>query len=129
MPLKWEIFHDQKPVHIVAKGRVTLSKMEEHCVRPGRRPTHGVAAGIPAFGLQNRAACSATYRDCCFFQAPACCSRTLSMKIGMSLVPRFLPGGAHIMPAVSDSYPPRWNLPILLKPTQTRPCLSSLNVT
>ena len=30
MPLKWEIFHDQKLVHIVAEGRVTLPEMEEH---------------------------------------------------------------------------------------------------
>lgn len=30
MPLKWEIFHEQKLVHIVAQGRVTLPEMEEH---------------------------------------------------------------------------------------------------
>ncbi len=30
MPLKWEIFHDQKLVNIVAEGRVTLPEMEEH---------------------------------------------------------------------------------------------------
>ena len=30
MPLKWEILHDQKLVHIVAQGRVTLPEMEEH---------------------------------------------------------------------------------------------------
>jgi hypothetical protein len=30
MPLKWEIFHDQKLVHIIANGRVTLPEMEEH---------------------------------------------------------------------------------------------------
>src|SRR5215213_6659304 len=30
MPLKWEIFHDQKLVHIVAQGQVTLPEMEEH---------------------------------------------------------------------------------------------------
>ena len=30
MPLKWEIFHDQKLVHITANGRVTLPEMEEH---------------------------------------------------------------------------------------------------
>ena len=30
MPLKWEILHDQKLVHIIAKGRVTLPEMEEH---------------------------------------------------------------------------------------------------
>ena len=30
MPLKWEIFHDQKLVHIIAEGRVTLPEMEEH---------------------------------------------------------------------------------------------------
>lgn len=30
MPLKWKIFHDQKLVHIVAEGRVTLPEMEEH---------------------------------------------------------------------------------------------------
>ena len=30
MPLKWEIFHDRKLVHIVAKGRVTLPEMEAH---------------------------------------------------------------------------------------------------
>ena len=30
MPLTWEIFHDRKLVHIVAKGRVTLPEMEAH---------------------------------------------------------------------------------------------------
>jgi hypothetical protein len=30
MPLKWEVFHDQKLVHIIANGRVTLPEMEEH---------------------------------------------------------------------------------------------------
>jgi hypothetical protein len=30
MPLTWEIFHDRKLVHIIAKGRVTLPEMEEH---------------------------------------------------------------------------------------------------
>lgn len=30
MPLKWEIFHDQKLVHIIANGRVTLPEKEEH---------------------------------------------------------------------------------------------------
>ena len=30
MPLKWKIFHDQKLVHIIAEGRVTLPEMEEH---------------------------------------------------------------------------------------------------
>ena len=30
MPLKWEIFHDQKLVHIIAEGRVTVPEMEEH---------------------------------------------------------------------------------------------------
>lgn len=30
MPLKWEIFHDQKLVHIIAEGHVTLPEMEEH---------------------------------------------------------------------------------------------------
>jgi hypothetical protein len=30
MPLRWEIFHDQKLVHIRAEGRVTLPEMEEH---------------------------------------------------------------------------------------------------
>ena len=30
MPLKWEIFHDQKLVHVVARGQVTLPEMEEH---------------------------------------------------------------------------------------------------
>lgn len=30
MPLKWEILHDQKLVHILAEGRVTLPEMEEH---------------------------------------------------------------------------------------------------
>lgn len=30
MPLKWDIFHDQRLVHIVAEGRVTLPEMEEH---------------------------------------------------------------------------------------------------
>ncbi len=30
MPLKWQIFHEQKLVHIVAEGRVTLPEMEEH---------------------------------------------------------------------------------------------------
>jgi hypothetical protein len=30
MPIKWEIFHDQKLVHIIANGRVTLPEMEEH---------------------------------------------------------------------------------------------------
>jgi hypothetical protein len=30
MPLKWEIFHDQKLVHVIAEGRVTLPEMEEH---------------------------------------------------------------------------------------------------
>ncbi len=30
MPLKWEILHDQKLVHVIAEGRVTLPEMEEH---------------------------------------------------------------------------------------------------
>jgi hypothetical protein len=30
MPLKWNIIHDQKLVHIVAEGRVTLPEMEAH---------------------------------------------------------------------------------------------------
>jgi hypothetical protein len=30
MPLKWEVFHDQKLVHIIAHGRMTLPEMEEH---------------------------------------------------------------------------------------------------
>ena len=30
MPLKWQIFHDRKLVHIIAEGRVTLPEMEEH---------------------------------------------------------------------------------------------------
>ena len=30
MPLRWEILHPQKLVHIVAEGAVTLKEMEEH---------------------------------------------------------------------------------------------------
>lgn len=30
MPLRWEILHEQKLVHIVADGTVTLKHMEEH---------------------------------------------------------------------------------------------------
>jgi len=30
MPLRWEILHDQKLVHIVAEGKVTLPEMEAH---------------------------------------------------------------------------------------------------
>ena len=30
MPLRWEIFHDQKLVHIVAEGPITLKDMEQH---------------------------------------------------------------------------------------------------
>jgi len=30
MPLRWEILHSQKLVHIVAEGPVTLKEMEEH---------------------------------------------------------------------------------------------------
>ena len=30
MPLRWEILHPQKLVHIVAEGVVTLKEMEEH---------------------------------------------------------------------------------------------------
>lgn len=30
MPLKWEVLHDQKLVHVVAQGRVTLPEMEAH---------------------------------------------------------------------------------------------------
>lgn len=30
MPLRWEILHSQKLVHIVADGPVTLREMEEH---------------------------------------------------------------------------------------------------
>jgi hypothetical protein len=30
MPLRWEILHPQKLVHIVADGPVTLKEMEEH---------------------------------------------------------------------------------------------------
>jgi hypothetical protein len=32
MPQKWEIYHDQRLVHIVAQGQVTLPEMEEHFV-------------------------------------------------------------------------------------------------
>jgi hypothetical protein len=30
MPLRWEILHSQKLVHIVAEGPITLKDMEEH---------------------------------------------------------------------------------------------------
>ena len=30
MPLRWEILHPQKFVHIVAEGPVTLKEMEDH---------------------------------------------------------------------------------------------------
>jgi hypothetical protein len=30
MPLRWEILHQQKLIHIVAEGPVTLKDMEEH---------------------------------------------------------------------------------------------------
>ena len=30
MPLRWQILHPQKLVHIVAEGKVTLKEMEEH---------------------------------------------------------------------------------------------------
>jgi hypothetical protein len=30
MPLRWEILHPQKFIHIVAEGPVTLKEMEEH---------------------------------------------------------------------------------------------------
>ena len=30
MPLRWEILHPQKLIHIVAEGEVTLKEMEEH---------------------------------------------------------------------------------------------------
>jgi len=30
MPLRWEILHDQKLIHVVAEGEVTLKEMEEH---------------------------------------------------------------------------------------------------
>ena len=30
MPLRWEIFHPQKLVHIVAEGAVTREELEEH---------------------------------------------------------------------------------------------------
>jgi hypothetical protein len=30
MPLRWEILHPQKLIHIVAEGPVTLKEMEEH---------------------------------------------------------------------------------------------------
>ena len=30
MPLRWEILHDEKMVHVVADGTVTLKDLEEH---------------------------------------------------------------------------------------------------
>jgi hypothetical protein len=33
MPLKWEIFRDQKLVHIIAEGRVTLPEIESISTR------------------------------------------------------------------------------------------------
>ena len=30
MPLRWEILHDQRLVHVVAEGPVTLKEMEDH---------------------------------------------------------------------------------------------------
>ncbi len=30
MPLRWEILHDQKLVHVIAEGEVTLTEMEDH---------------------------------------------------------------------------------------------------
>jgi hypothetical protein len=30
MPLRWEIHHAEKLIHIVAEGKVTLKEMEEH---------------------------------------------------------------------------------------------------
>src|SRR5664279_2929795 len=30
MPLRWEILHDQRLVHVVAEGPVTLKEMEAH---------------------------------------------------------------------------------------------------
>lgn len=30
MPLRWEIFHPHKFVHVIAEGAVTLKEMEEH---------------------------------------------------------------------------------------------------
>jgi len=30
MPLRWDIHHDQKLVHVVADGRVTLQNLEDH---------------------------------------------------------------------------------------------------
>ena len=30
MPLRWEILHSEKLIHVIAKGEVTLKEMEEH---------------------------------------------------------------------------------------------------
>lgn len=30
MPLRWEILHSEKLIHVVAEGEVTLKEMEEH---------------------------------------------------------------------------------------------------
>ena len=30
MPLRWEIFHDQKLVHVIGDGPVTITDLEEH---------------------------------------------------------------------------------------------------
>ncbi|WP_421996458.1 hypothetical protein [Reyranella sp.] len=30
MPLRWEVLHDQKLIHVIAEGPVTIEDMEEH---------------------------------------------------------------------------------------------------
>ena len=37
MPLRWEIIHAQKLVHIVAEGPVTREEIEEHFAKGGAK--------------------------------------------------------------------------------------------
>ena len=30
MPLRWQVHHDEKLVHVIAEGRVTMKEMEDH---------------------------------------------------------------------------------------------------
>jgi hypothetical protein len=57
MPLRWEILHDQKLVHVVAEGPVTLKEMEAHF------DALVVAEALPYSKLFDATAASPLYDD------------------------------------------------------------------
>jgi hypothetical protein len=76
MPLRWEILHDRKLVHIMAEGPVTLKDMEAHF------DALVVADALPYAKLFNATAVQPAYDDDVMAMGARLSAYTATMKSG-----------------------------------------------